>query len=199
MTHINLSRMVSLRLFWIKCNEFRSHQVLGLNQIKQSRFSYTSFWWQTGICHLGNLLISVNSLTLHLYRYKWVWDHKWMSGRWNVLELSWRLPLLPTKSLSRSLCSNIREVRKTRTFETENLLILPSLTVNTFVSAADVFAQFQTQCAENFLNPSSTNTWAFDLIGLYHQTSSKYRPQPFMPTLSTLFGLNLEMKMESST
>ena len=93
-----------------------------------------------------------------------------MSGRWNVLELSWRLPLLPTKSLSRSLCSNIREVRKTRTFETENLLILPSLTVNTFVSAADVFAQSQMQCAENFLNPSSTNTWAFDLIGLYHQT-----------------------------
>lgn len=49
-----------------------------------------------------------------------------------MLELSWRLPLLPTKSLSRSLCSNIREVRKTRTFETENLLILPSLTSEYF-------------------------------------------------------------------
>ena len=40
--------------------------------------------------------------------------------------------MLPTKSLSRSLHSNIREVRKIRPFETENLLVLPSLT-NTFV------------------------------------------------------------------
>lgn len=86
---------------------------------------------QTWIFHLCNLLRSVNSFTLCLYRYKWVWDHKWMSGRWNVLELSWWLPLLPTKSLSRSLCSNIREVRKI-TFESDDLLVLPSQTVEYF-------------------------------------------------------------------
>lgn len=46
-----------------------------------------------------------------------------------MLELSRRLPLLPTQSLSRSLRSNTREVRKIRTYESKNLLGLPSQTV----------------------------------------------------------------------
>lgn len=129
MTHINLSWMDQLHLSWIKCSELRSHPVLGLKPNKHGLDSQIPPSLQTWIFHLCNFLRSVNSFTLCLYRYKWVWDHKWMSGRWNVLELSWWLPLLPTKSLSRSLCSNIREVRKIRTFKSENFLVLPSQTV----------------------------------------------------------------------
>lgn len=49
-----------------------------------------------------------------------------------MLELSWWLPLLPTKSLSRSLYFNIREVRNIRTFESEPLLVLPNQTNECF-------------------------------------------------------------------
>lgn len=50
-----------------------------------------------------------------------------------MLELSWWLSLLPTKSLSRPLCSNIRKVRKNQNLESKRLLVLPSYTMNIFV------------------------------------------------------------------
>lgn len=80
---------------------------------------FTHFLVCERTCHLHNFHTSINSLTLHLYRYKWMWDYQRMPRGWNVLELSWWLPLLPAKSLSRSLRSNSREVSNSRTFDSE--------------------------------------------------------------------------------
>lgn len=38
-----------------------------------------------------------------------------MQRGWNLLELPWRISLLPKKSLSRALCPNIWEVRESQT------------------------------------------------------------------------------------
>lgn len=123
---------ISIFLQWLSCiygelNAINWNKCSLLSKNKLNTVQIPSL--KTWTCHLNNLLRSVNSLTLCLYRYKWVWDHKWMSGRWNVLELSWWLPLLPTKSLSRSICSNIREVRKIKISESKNFLVWPSQNV----------------------------------------------------------------------
>lgn len=137
-----------------------------------------------------------------------------MQRGWNLLELPWRISLLPKKSLSRALCPYNREVRgkislwgflsiilkrQQKQLQPKASAICVQLSFIRFCFSAAASALYQTSFAGSCLTPWCTNTWASAQTDQCPRISSRFRQPLFSLILSTHSGSSLETKMENFT